>query len=65
LFFFISVGQGSFGVLGLGDENDVWEPTAIKQLSGQILPHVALGSTHMLAVNQQGELLSWGHNESV
>jgi alpha-tubulin suppressor-like RCC1 family protein len=58
-------GSGSFGVLGLSvdgdDESDQWEPKQVTFLFN--VKNATVGAAHMLAIDAQQQLWSWGANE--
>lgn len=61
-----SCGATSYGKLGIGelrqDEISKSTPTLIPSLSN--IANIAAGSEHSLAINNNGELYSWGFNET-
>ncbi|XP_015113813.1 E3 ubiquitin-protein ligase HERC2 [Diachasma alloeum] len=58
-------GEGTNGRLGLGDNNNVYEPKLIPFLSQYIIKKVAVhsGGTHALALTQDSKVFSWGEGE--
>ena len=52
-----------FYLLGVGEGNGGLQPKRIDSLAGKKLCDFAFGSgPHVLAINSEGELYSWGHN---
>ena len=58
-------GEGTNGRLGLGDNNNVYEPKPIPFLSQYVIKKVAVhsGGKHALALTQDGKIFSWGEGE--
>ena len=58
-------GEGTNGRLGLGDNNNVYEPKPIPFLSQYVIKKVAVhsGGTHALALTQDSKVFSWGEGE--
>lgn len=58
-------GEGTNGRLGLGDNNNVYEPKPIPFLSQYVIKKVAVhsGGKHALALTQDGKVFSWGEGE--
>ncbi|XP_011304625.1 E3 ubiquitin-protein ligase HERC2 [Fopius arisanus] len=58
-------GEGTNGRLGLGDNNNVYEPKLIPFLSQYIIKKVAVhsGGTHAIALTQDSKVFSWGEGE--
>jgi hypothetical protein len=54
-------GCGSFGVLGHGNEDNLWAPLTVAGLPA--VDGVALGEYHLLIVTRAGELYSCGRND--
>jgi RCC1 and BTB domain-containing protein len=58
-----SLGSNCSNCLGVGEGNGGLQPRRIDPLVGKKLCSFAFGSgPHVLAINSQGELFSWGHN---
>ncbi|XP_019851476.1 PREDICTED: E3 ubiquitin-protein ligase HERC2-like [Amphimedon queenslandica] len=55
-----SWGQGSNGVLGIGNTESQTAPTAVAALSGDRIVHISAGSMHSAAVTEDGVLYTWG-----
>ena len=55
-------GQGVFGVLAQGDEENRPDPTPIdlERIGGAKVGFVSAGAHHALAITSSGELYSWG-----
>lgn len=58
-----SFGQGSFGQLGQGEEDDQNKPKLINELRDTKIVKVACGGRHSAAVTDSGVLFTWGSNE--
>jgi alpha-tubulin suppressor-like RCC1 family protein len=56
-----SWGRSSWGELGLGDEATHPRPTLVNMLLGKAVKYVACGSSHCIAVCEEGETYAWGH----
>ncbi|XP_015510519.2 E3 ubiquitin-protein ligase HERC2 [Neodiprion lecontei] len=58
-------GEGTNGRLGLGDNNNVYEPRPIPFLSQYVIKKVAVhsGGKHALALTMDGKVFSWGEGE--
>ncbi|KAF7995498.1 hypothetical protein HCN44_006605 [Aphidius gifuensis] len=58
-------GEGTNGRLGLGDNNNVYEPKLIPFLSQYVIKKVAVhsGGTYALALTQDSKVFSWGEGE--
>ncbi|XP_015606913.1 E3 ubiquitin-protein ligase HERC2 isoform X2 [Cephus cinctus] len=58
-------GEGTNGRLGLGDNNNVYEPRPIPFLSQYVIKKVAVhsGGKHALALTLDGKVFSWGEGE--
>jgi len=56
-------GNGYFGQLGHGDEQDQLLPKQVEALAGQRVVAVSAGSTHSLALTADGSVWSWGHGD--
>ena len=50
--------------LGHGDEEHVKTPKLVSHLSGEKVVGVAVGSQHVLALTETGNLYGWGKNSS-
>jgi len=59
-----SWGDGSYGMLGHGDEQHQWQPNTIEALAGQRVIAVAAGVSHSLALAADGAVWSWGRGGS-
>ncbi|WAR10568.1 RCBT1-like protein [Mya arenaria] len=58
-----SIGSNCSGCLGLGDSHSSLEPRKIDALCRKRIVDIAFGSgPHVLAVSENGEVYSWGHN---
>jgi len=55
-----SWGDGAFGELGHGDEQNQLQPKKIEALSGRRVVAVSAGDSHSLALSADGALWSWG-----
>lgn len=60
---FFSWGSNDSGRLGHGDESDRFLPTLSKPLQGHKITQVALGSTHTLALEDNGSVWGFGSNK--
>ena len=56
-------GEGTGGVLGNGDEQNVETPAVVNRLRGFMITDAACGEFHALAVASTGELFAWGSNK--
>lgn len=57
-------GCGEYGRLGLGDEEDRYEPSEIKlDLYGHVCRDVFAGSDTSFILTNKGKVLAWGNNE--
>lgn len=53
-----------FGRLGTGDCKDVFVPCPLPSLAGRTVASVACGDTHTLVATDDGQLFSFGRNQS-
>jgi hypothetical protein len=58
-----SFGQGSFGQLGHGEEDDQTKPKIIAELRNTRVIKLACGARHSAAITDNGVLFTWGSNE--
>ncbi len=58
-----SVGDGTYGALGLGDTNSRTTPEQITALVGKVIDSIHTGSQHCFAVAETGEVYGWGNND--
>ena len=59
-------GEGTFGRLGLGSSDDVYQMTNVTGLQGYIIRYINTskgGDGHTLAISDSGEVLSWGDGD--
>jgi alpha-tubulin suppressor-like RCC1 family protein len=56
----VSWGQGMYGKAGFGDWADIEEPYPIESIDRKRFSQVAAGGNHSLALNEDGEVFSWG-----
>ena len=55
-------GSGHGGMLGLGDSTeDRWVPTLVDRMREEQVVAVSAGRFHTVAVNERGQLFTWGH----
>ena len=59
-----SWGNGGFGELGHGDEQNQLLPKKIEALAAQRVVAVSAGYVHSLALTADGAVLTWGKGES-
>ncbi|KAI7844220.1 hypothetical protein COHA_002354 [Chlorella ohadii] len=59
-----SWGWGDFGRLGTGDCKDVFVPCPLPSLAGRTVASVACGDTHTLVATDDGQLFTFGRNQS-
>ncbi|XP_074304705.1 ultraviolet-B receptor UVR8-like [Silene latifolia] len=59
-----SWGWGDFGRLGHGNSSDVFIPQPIMTLNSVKIKQIACGDSHCLAINMNGEVMSWGRNQN-
>lgn len=57
-----SWGENDFGECGTGDAGSVKNPTLVSFGSGVTIRHVAAGWDHVLALDSDGDVYSWGYN---
>jgi alpha-tubulin suppressor-like RCC1 family protein len=55
-------GKGEAGTLGHGDEVDQYLPRQVLSLAEEKIVRVRCGTCHMAAINDIGEIFTWGHN---
>ena len=55
-----SCGNGKFGKLGLGNEEDQRKPVLITDLQGKFVGDVQAGPYHSMAITKDGKLYTWG-----
>ncbi len=53
-----------FGRLGTGDCKDVFVPCPLPSLAGRTVASVACGDTHTLVATDDGQLFTFGRNQS-
>ena len=58
-----SWGQNNHGQLGLGDKEDRLSPEEIEFFSDKSIIQISLGKFHSLALDNEGQVYSWGWNE--
>jgi len=58
-----SWGEGKFGRLGHGNEENKFVPTLIEGLAEYNITHVAAGGFHSAAISDSGLLFTWGGGE--
>jgi len=58
-----SWGNGAFGQLGHGDEQNQLLPKKVEGLAGQRVVAVAAGAFHSLTLTADGAVWSWGDGE--
>ena len=58
-----SWGEGNFGCLGHGDEQDQPLPKKIEAFAGQRVVAVSAGEYHSLAITADGAVFTWGKGE--
>lgn len=56
-------GEGKFGRLGNGSEHNQLTPRLIEDLHGNCIRQVSCGGFHSAAINETGELYTWGGGE--
>lgn len=56
-------GSGAYGVLGTGNETDIWDPTQAPILKEIKVVKASLGATHVLVQDDKGDVYSFGSNE--
>lgn len=56
-------GEGKFGRLGHGDEEDRLVPVAVSSLVDKEITEVSCGGFHSAAISKLGELFTWGGGE--
>lgn len=56
-------GRGEDGQLGLGDTNDMHEPTFVDSLRGVHVKQLACGSGHTCILTEEGQVLSMGRGD--
>ncbi len=56
-------GQNEYGVLGLGHNNQVKEPTIIEGLCSEKIINFSYGFNFVIALTLDGKLFSWGKND--
>lgn len=62
--FHASLNRSDFGRLGTGDCKDVFVPCPLPSLAGRTVASVACGDTHTLVATDDGQLFSFGRNQS-
>ena len=55
-------GKNNYGQLGIGTIKDTSTPTLIEDLTDKVVVRVSCGSYHSMALTNDGDLFSWGHN---
>ena len=55
-------GKGAHGRLGVGDEDNHYEPTLISTLANEEIVEICAGCRHAGAVSASGKLYTWGFN---
>ena len=58
-----SRGKGDNHRLGHGNEDHVRQPRQVEALSGKKVVDLAVGSMHVLALTDEGEVYAWGGND--
>ena len=56
-----SWGDGDYGQLGHGDEEDQWQPKKVEAFAGQRVVALSDGESHSLALTADSAVLTWGH----
>ena len=52
-------GLNIYGLLGHGDRNERTIPTKVAALAGLVVIKISCGSTHIAALTDKGEILTW------
>ena len=55
-----SWGDGEYGKLGHGDQQNQWQPKKIEAFAGQSIVAVSAGGDHSFAITADGAVWSWG-----
>ena len=55
-----SWGDGEYGKLGHGDQQNQWQPKKIEAFAGQSVVAVSVGGDHSFAITADGAVWSWG-----
>ncbi|KAF2077068.1 hypothetical protein CYY_001635 [Polysphondylium violaceum] len=58
----LSMGENSFGQLGLGHSLNTPTPTLIQDLASQEIVDISTGLDHCVAVTKSGHVFAWGYN---
>lgn len=56
-------GEGQYGKLGHGNEEDLLKPTEITMLSNMRVIDMSAGDAHSAAVTQNKKLYMWGNGD--
>ncbi|XP_033636958.1 serine/threonine-protein kinase Nek8-like [Asterias rubens] len=60
----MTYGSGAHGCLGHGDYHDVSQAKIVEELLGYEVVKVSCGASHVMAVTNDNEVLSWGRGEN-
>jgi len=58
----LSMGENSFGQLGLGHTLNIPTPTLIQDIASQEIVDISTGLDHCVAVTKSGHVFAWGYN---